>query len=94
MKAGTRVLIVEDDRSIARVVQLQLQHRGFSVRCCHDGISAVQEVPKFRPEVIVLDVMLPGLDGVDERLLPWGVYLLSGCGLHITSESNTLAGSP
>ena len=32
MKPGTRVLIVEDDRSIARVVQLQLEHRGFSVR--------------------------------------------------------------
>ena len=64
MKPGTRVLIVEDDHSIARVVQLQLEHRGFSVRCCHDGISGLEEVPKFRPEVIVLDIMLPGLDGV------------------------------
>jgi DNA-binding response OmpR family regulator len=64
MKPGTRVLIVEDDRSIARVVQLQLEHRGFSVRCCQDGVSGLQEVPKFRPEVIVLDIMLPGLDGV------------------------------
>src|ERR671920_641554 len=64
MKPGTRVLIVEDDHSIARVVQLQLEHSGFSVRCCHDGISALEEVPKFRPEVIVLDIMLPGLDGV------------------------------
>jgi ActR/RegA family two-component response regulator len=51
VKPGTRVLIVEDDRSIARVVQLQLEHRGFSVRCCHDGPSGLQEVPKFRPEV-------------------------------------------
>ena len=64
MKPGTRVLIVDDDRSIARVVQLQLEHSGFSVRCCHDGISGLEEVPKFRPEVIVLDIMLPGLDGV------------------------------
>ncbi len=64
VRPGIRVLIVEDDRSIARVVQLQLEHHGFSVRCCHDGISALEEVPRFRPEVIVLDIMLPGLDGV------------------------------
>jgi two-component system response regulator MprA/two-component system response regulator TrcR len=57
-------LIVEDDRSIARIVRVQLEHRGFTVLCCHDGISALEEVPKFRPEVIVLDIMLPGLDGV------------------------------
>jgi DNA-binding response OmpR family regulator len=64
VRPGTRVLIVEDDRSIAQVVQLQLEHHSFSVRCCHDGISALEEVPRFRPEVIVLDIMLPGLDGV------------------------------
>jgi DNA-binding response OmpR family regulator len=57
-------LIVEDDRSIARIVRVQLEHRGFTVLCCHDGISALEEVPKLRPEVIVLDIMLPGLDGV------------------------------
>ena len=64
MRPGTRVLIVEDDHSIARVVQVQLEHRGYAVRCCHDGISALEEIPKFRPEVIVLDIMLPRLDGV------------------------------
>jgi DNA-binding response OmpR family regulator len=64
VRPGTRVLIVEDDRSIAQVVQLQWEHHGFSVRCCHDGISALEEVPRFRPEMIVLDIMLPGLDGV------------------------------
>ena len=75
MKPGTRVLIVEDDHSIARAVQLQLEHCGFSVRCCHDGISGLEEVPKFRPQVIVLDIMLPGLDGVGvlKRLRSTGV---------------------
>ena len=75
MKPGTRVLIVEDDRSIARVVQMQLEHSGFSVRCCHDGISGLEEVAKFRPEVIVLDIMLPGLDGVGvlKRLRSTGI---------------------
>ncbi len=64
MRPGTRVLIVEDEPPIARVVQVQLEHYGCTVLCCHDGISALEEVPKFRPEVIVLDIMLPGLDGV------------------------------
>jgi two-component system response regulator MprA/two-component system response regulator TrcR len=64
MRPGTRVLIVEDDRSIARVVQLQLEHDGLAVLCCHDGISGLEAVPRFRPQLIVLDIMLPGLDGV------------------------------
>jgi DNA-binding response OmpR family regulator len=64
MKPGTRVLIVEDDRSIARVVQVELEHQGFRVLCCHGGISGLEAVAKFRPQLIVLDIMLPGLDGV------------------------------
>jgi DNA-binding response OmpR family regulator len=64
MKAGTRILVVEDDRSIARLVQLELEHRNFAVRCVPDGPSGLEAVSDFRPAVIVLDIMLPGLDGV------------------------------
>jgi DNA-binding response OmpR family regulator len=64
MKAGTRILVVEDDRSIARLLQLELEHRNFVVRCAHDGRSGLEAVPEFRPSAIVLDIMLPGLDGV------------------------------
>jgi DNA-binding response OmpR family regulator len=64
MRPGIRVLIVEDDHSIARVVRLQLEHHGFAVLCCHNGISALDAVSRFRPDVIVLDIMLPGMDGV------------------------------
>ena len=64
MKAGTRILVVEDDRSIARLVQLELEHRNFAVRCAYDGHSGLEEVQEFRPAAIVLDIMLPGLDGV------------------------------
>ena len=56
--------MVEDDRSIARFVELQLEHRGFSVRCAYDGPSGMEEASRFWPELIVLDIMLPGLDGV------------------------------
>ena len=64
MRPGTRILIVEDDHSIARVVRLQLEHHGFAVLCRHDGISGLEAVSKLRPDVIVLDIMLPGMDGV------------------------------
>ena len=64
MKAGTRILVVEDDRSIARLVQLELEHRDFVVRCAHDGLSGLEAVSGFRPAAVVLDIMLPGLDGV------------------------------
>ena len=64
MKKGIRVLLVEDDRSISSFVGPELEHLGFHVRYAHDGISGLDEAQKFSPAVIVLDIMLPGLDGV------------------------------
>jgi DNA-binding response OmpR family regulator len=64
MRAGTRVLVVEDDRSIAGFVEPELERLGFRVRCAYDGLSGLREVREFRPEIVVLDIMLPGLDGV------------------------------
>ena len=64
MKPGTRILLVEDDRSIASFVEPELEHTGFQVRCAYDGPSGLEEAQRFRPELIVLDIMLPGLDGV------------------------------
>jgi two-component system response regulator MprA/two-component system response regulator TrcR len=64
MKPGTRILIVEDDRSIARLVQLELEHRNLKVRCSHDGPSGLKAAEEFDPAVVVLDIMLPGIDGV------------------------------
>ena len=64
MKPGTRILVVEDDESIAQLVELELEHRNFSVRCAYDGLSGLEEVERFRPEAVVLDIMLPKMDGV------------------------------
>ncbi len=64
MRSGTRVLIVEDDRPIARLVQLELEHRGMRVMCAPDGPSGLEAAETFGPSVVVLDIMLPGLDGV------------------------------
>jgi two-component system response regulator MprA/two-component system response regulator TrcR len=64
VKPGTRILIVEDDSSIARLVQLELEHRGLRVRCAYDGPSGLEAVADFDPAAVVLDIMLPGMDGV------------------------------
>jgi DNA-binding response OmpR family regulator len=64
MRPGTRILLVEDDRSIASFVAPELEHLGFHVLCAYDGLSGLEEARRFGPELIVLDIMLPGLDGV------------------------------
>ncbi len=64
MKAGTRILIIEDDEAIAEFVQLELEHCGLRVRCAYDGPSGLEAVEEFGPAVVILDIMLPGMDGV------------------------------
>src|ERR671921_963185 len=64
MRAGTRILLVEDDHSIASFVEPELEHLGFRVRCVYDGPSGLDEAETFGPELVLLDIMLPKLDGV------------------------------
>ena len=55
---------MEDDRSIAGFVEPELERLGFRVRCAYDGPSGLEEADRFEPELVLLDIMLPGLDGV------------------------------
>ena len=64
IKPETRILVVEDDPYIAELLQLQLQHRKLKVRCEYDGPSGLEAVTAFDPEVIILDIMLPRMNGV------------------------------
>ena len=64
MRSGTRVLVIEDNESIASFVEIELQHLGCSIRCAYDGLEGVEEIERFRPELVLLDIMLPKLDGV------------------------------
>ena len=57
-------MLVEDDRSIAGFMEPELKRLGFDVRCTYDGPSGLEEVRRFGPGLILLDIMLPGLDGV------------------------------
>lgn len=60
-----RVLIVEDDESISMVVRANLEYEGFETACVSDGSQALPAIRSFAPDLILLDLMLPGLDGFE-----------------------------
>lgn len=64
----TRVLVVDDERRIRELLELSLRHHGYDVRSAADGQAALSEVKAWEPDAIVLDVMLPKIDGI--TLLP------------------------
>ena len=62
---GTRVLVVDDEPSITDLVALALRYEGFTVEKAATGRAALAAVGRFKPDLIVLDVMLPDLSGLD-----------------------------
>jgi two-component system OmpR family response regulator len=59
------ILIVEDEAEITQLIQLYLEKEGFSCRTCRDGITALQIFQEQQPDLIILDLMLPGMDGLE-----------------------------
>lgn len=59
------ILIVEDEPEIAQLIQLSLEKEGFSWQRSHDGLSALRVFQEQQPDLIVLDLMVPGLDGLE-----------------------------
>jgi DNA-binding response OmpR family regulator len=65
MEARTRVLVVDDEAPIRDLVRGYLSREGFAVETAEDGTAAVDAVRSTQPDVVVLDVMLPGIDGIE-----------------------------
>ena len=72
-----RILIIEDDRHIAEGIQLNLTLQGYEVAIAPDGVAGLNKWKEIRPDLVILDIMLPGIDGLsilqsirleDERL--------------------------
>ena len=57
------IFIVDDDQAIGEMLSLVLENEGFQTVTCLDGLRAVEMFPIVKPDLILLDVMLPGLDG-------------------------------
>ncbi|WP_428978642.1 response regulator transcription factor [Alicyclobacillus mengziensis] len=60
-----RILIVEDEQDIAGFLKLEFEHEGYEVKCCHDGRSALEEARGSEWHLIILDIMLPGINGME-----------------------------
>jgi DNA-binding response OmpR family regulator len=62
---GDKVLVVEDDSTLRETLEYNLTHQGYEVFTAVDGISALEVAREVRPDIMVLDIMLPGLDGFE-----------------------------
>ncbi len=81
-----RVLVVEDDKKIAHLLELEFSHEGYEVKVVHDGYDALIEVESFNPNIVLLDILLPSLSGKEiakrlrERYPNLGIIMLTALG--------------
>jgi CheY-like chemotaxis protein len=64
-RASRSVLVVDDNEDNIKIVSTILLSRGFEVRIARDGKGALESVKQVLPDVILLDVMMPGMDGIE-----------------------------
>jgi DNA-binding response OmpR family regulator len=88
-----RIVVVDDDPTVADVVGRYLVRDGHTVECVHDGHEALRRIAEQQPDLVVLDLMLPGIDGLEvcRRLRerwPIPVVMLTALG----DETDRLAG--
>ncbi len=60
-----KILIIEDDRSAARLAQYTLMQAGYDVVLAYDGFEGLSKALNHAPDLIILDIMLPGIDGYE-----------------------------
>jgi CheY-like chemotaxis protein len=66
MPSHPRVLVVDDERDVQALVRMVLERQGYEVEAASDGREALQKIGEHRPDLVVLDLMMPEIDG-------WGV---------------------
>ena len=62
---NAKILVIDDEEGILNLVTAYLKPEGYQIQIAKDGISGLNAVDNFKPDLIVLDIMLPGLDGLD-----------------------------
>ncbi len=69
MSENIRILIVDDEKPIATLLAQTFEQEGHKVANSYDGIDAMNKMSSFRPDVVIMDIMMPKLDGVDTTRL-------------------------
>ncbi|MEE8480267.1 MAG: response regulator [Desulfobacterales bacterium] len=93
MNNKKRILVVDDEPDFCTIVQVQLEKEGFEVELAYNGEEGLEKIRANPPDVIVLDVMMPGKDGyevckelkADEKYADIPVILLTAVASHVTS---------
>ncbi|MFC5652021.1 response regulator transcription factor [Paenibacillus solisilvae] len=62
---GVKILLVDDEPHILQFLEMGLMNEGYEVKTSHDGLAALETVEKFNPHVVILDVMMPEMDGFE-----------------------------
>jgi twitching motility two-component system response regulator PilG len=63
--SNNRILIVEDEESLLKLESILLTSRGYHVRGVTDGAAALKDIAENRPDLVLLDIMMPGIDGFE-----------------------------
>ena len=61
----SRILIIEDEKKIARFIELELTHEGYEVQAAYDGRAGLSLADSWKPDLLILDLMLPELSGIE-----------------------------
>ena len=64
-KTSTKILVVDDDPDIIEILTYNLSNEGYNVKSAVNGIEALKKAKKFIPDIILLDVMMPEMDGIE-----------------------------
>jgi two-component system alkaline phosphatase synthesis response regulator PhoP len=64
-KTSTKILVVDDDPDIIEILTYNLSNEGYNVKSAVNGVEAIKKAKKFIPDIILLDVMMPEMDGIE-----------------------------
>ena len=93
MSEKKRILVVDDEPDFCSIVQMNLEKEGFAVELAYSGVEGLEKVHANPPDAIVLDIMMPEMDGyevckklkADEKYVDIPIILLTAVASHVTS---------
>lgn len=60
-----KIMLVEDDEALSAMYRVKFENAGFEVEICTNGITAITDITEFMPDVILMDIMMPSMDGIE-----------------------------